>query len=330
MEPNSVVAPPHLAPPSATPPTTQQRVNWGSMGQFILLAFGVSWATWLGLRALGVPFILRTAIGMFGPAVAALFMLGPLGHEGFADAGLRLHPRPRVGAWRLYLAAYLAIPLLLAGGLLLTLLIGYQHLVNPIVALETLLRQQLASAHKSLPPGFTLPTLATITLVEDVVLAFTLAIPINMLFAFGEEFGWRGYLLPRLAPLGGTWAALFVGVLWGLWHAPLIVLDGYNFPGHPWGGVALMVVFTTAYSLVFAWLRFSSGSIWPATLAHAALNAQAGLVLLVLSHGDSLLRPPIGAIGIVVPLAFGVWLAARSQLRPGTPDVTASTPVTMG
>ena len=46
--------------------------------------------------------------------------------------------------------------------------------------------------------------------------------------AFGEEVGWRGWLLTSLRPLG-TWPALIiVGVIWGLWHAPLILL-GYNF-----------------------------------------------------------------------------------------------------
>jgi membrane protease YdiL (CAAX protease family) len=83
-------------------------------------------------------------------------------------------------------------------------------------------------------------------------------------------------------------------------------------------GVAMMVVFTTAYSLIFAWLRFRSGSVWPSTLAHAALNAQAGFLLLALSQGNSLLRPPLGVIGIVPALALGIWLAATGKLRPMT------------
>ena len=47
----------------------------------------------------------------------------------------------------------------------------------------------------------------------------------QMIFTFGEEFGWRGYLLPRLAPLGGISAAIITGVIWGLWHTPVIVLE---------------------------------------------------------------------------------------------------------
>jgi uncharacterized protein len=314
--------------PAATPPPGTssgsaqtahgEGVSWAGVGLFVLLAFGISWVIWLGLLALGVPFTIRTAIGMFGPALAALLVRGPLRREGFGDAGLRLSTRGSTGAWRHYLAAYLTMPLLLAAGLALALLIGYQHWVSPVQTLETLLRQQLTSAHTSVPRGYTLSQLAAISLVAELFLAFTLAIPINMIFTFGEEFGWRGYLLPRLAPLGGTRAAIVVGVIWGLWHAPIIVLDGYNYPRYPWAGVAMMVIFTTAYSLIFAWLRFRSGSVWPSTLAHAALNAQAGFLLLALSQGNPLLRPPLGVIGIVPALALGIWLAATGKLRPTT------------
>ena len=144
---------------------------------------------------------------------------------------------------------------------------------------------------------------------------FTLALLFNMLFTFGEEFGWRGYLLPRLAPLGGVRAALITGIIWGLWHAPLIVLVGYNYPGHPWLGVGMMVVFSVALSLIFAWLRFRSGSVWPSTLAHAAVNGQAGFAIIFLSRADSLVAAPIGIIGLIPMLAFGIWLAATGRLN---------------
>ncbi|MBV9258032.1 MAG: CPBP family intramembrane metalloprotease, partial [Ktedonobacteraceae bacterium] len=94
------------------------------------------------------------------------------------------------------------------------------------------------------------------------------------------------------------------------------VLAGYNYPGHPWLGIGMMVVFTTSLSLIFAWLRFRSGSIWPSTLAHAALNGQAGFALILLSHADPLVGAPIGIIGVLPMLAFGSWLAATGRLRP--------------
>jgi len=137
----------------------------------------------------------------------------------------------------------------------------------------------------------------------------------QMIFTFGEEFGWRGYLLPRLAPLGGISAAIITGVIWGLWHTPVIVLDGYNYPGHPWAGVGVMVIFTVALGMIFAWLRFRSGSVWPSVMGHAALNAQAGFGFLLLSPADSLVRAPIGLVGLVPMIAFAIWLAATGRLK---------------
>ena len=137
----------------------------------------------------------------------------------------------------------------------------------------------------------------------------------QMIFTFGEEFGWRGYLLPRLAPLGGISAAIITGVIWGLWHAPVIVLDGYNYPGHPWAGVGVMVIFTVALGMIFAWLRFRSGSVWPSVMGHAAFNAQAGFGVLLLSPADSLVRAPIGLVGLVPMIAFAIWLAVTGRLK---------------
>ncbi len=292
------------------------RVHWTNIVLFVVLTFGISWLVWLGLRALGVSFTIYAAAGMFGPALAAL-LVRLLRKEGFADAGLRLVGRgQRRGGW-MYLAAYLAPPLLIAVGILLSLLIGYQHwafgqnIQAQAQAIVTALHQQGAK----LPPGYTAEQLALISILSSSVLAFTLAIPFNMIFTFGEEFGWRGYLLPKLAPLGGVGAAIITGIIWGLWHAPLIVLDGYNYPGYPFWGVLMMVVFTTALGIIFAWLRFRSGSVWPSTLSHAAINAQAGFGLLFLSPGNPLLRPPIGLIGLAPMIVFAIWLIVTGRLR---------------
>ena len=98
---------------------------------------------------------------------------------------------------------------------------------------------------------------------------------INALFAFGEEWGWRGFLLPKLLPWG-QWAALTLsGALWGLWHLPLVLL-GYDYPLHPWLGVLLMVAFCTLMGILFGWMRLATGSIWPTVIGHGALNAAAG------------------------------------------------------
>ncbi|HEU5374651.1 MAG TPA: CPBP family intramembrane glutamic endopeptidase [Ktedonobacteraceae bacterium] len=293
------------------------RVDWRGIGLFLLLTFGISWGLWLGLRAMGVPFTIRAALGMFGPALGAL-LTRLIRREGWVDAGLGLRTRGQRGAGWMYLAAYVVPPVLIAASIGFVLLVGYeqwdlnQHLHTLADALQTRLGTRGLQ-------GMSTTQLASISLIAQTVLAFTLGLPFNMIFTFGEEFGWRGYLLPRLAPLGGLPAAILVGLVWGFWHAPLIVLDGYNYPGHPWLGIVVMMLFTVLLSIIFAWLRFRSGSVWPSTLAHAAFNAQAGFGALVLSGGNSLLRAPIGLLGLVPMFCFALVLVVTGRVQPEAP-----------
>ncbi len=293
-------------------------VDWLGIGLFLLLTFGISWSIFIGLRALGVPFTIRASSGMFGPALATL-LTRLIRHDGFADAGLRLAAKGQRGVGWIYVAAYVVPPILIAASIGFVLLVGYQHwdLSRNMQELANVIKKQLGT--QGVSSGMTPTQLATISVITQTVLAFTLGIIINMFFTFGEEFGWRGYLLPRLAPLGGLPAAILVGLIWGFWHAPLIVLDGYNYPDHPWLGVLLMMFSCVLLSIIFAWLRFRSGSVWPSTLAHAALNAQAGFALLVLSAGDALLRAPIGLLGLVPMLIFAIFLVVTGRLKPVVP-----------
>ena len=294
-----------------------ERVAWSGVILYSLLTFGISWALWLGLRAVGVPFTIRAAVGMFGPALGAV-LVRLVRREGFADAALRVVPKDRPGAGRMYFAAYITVPLLVFAGMAIALLTTYQHwdLAAFMQSQARAIASAAATRGQALPLGLGAREVAHISILAGVALSFTLAIPFNMIFTFGEEFGWRGYLLPRLSPLGGVTAAVISGAIWGLWHAPLILLDGYNYPGHPVSGLGMMVVFTTALGVILAWLRFRSGSVWPSTLAHAALNAQAGLGFVFLSPGAPLIRPPVGILGLIPMIALALWLAATKRVIP--------------
>jgi uncharacterized protein len=269
-------------------------VDWISITWYVVLAFGISWAIWITLAALGVPFVTRTALGMFGPALACL-LVRLLHREGFQDAGLRVVGRDRRGEAGLYLAAY-AVPLvLIMVGIGLALLAGIQHWILP---------------------GYARSARLPVPVPVAIFLALTLNVLASMLFTFGEELGWRGYLLPRLSPLGGPVAAILVGIIWAVWHTPLIWL-GYEYGDpHSLGPVFMFMLVTVPLSIVFAWLRFRSGSIWPTTLAHAVVNQAAALALVAfVTPANLYLGAPIGVLGILPFAAFAIWLMATGRVK---------------
>lgn len=112
----------------------------------------------------------------------------------------------------------------------------------------------------------------------SIFVAYPLAMLINGAIGtplgFGEEYGWRGYLLPRLLPLGEIRATLLLGLVWGLWHLPALLI-GLNYPGQPLCA-ALLVFAVNALLLAFpfTWLYTASkGSPFVVGVMHAVLNA---------------------------------------------------------
>jgi membrane protease YdiL (CAAX protease family) len=97
---------------------------------------------------------------------------------------------------------------------------------------------------------------------------------ISLLSALGEEIGWRGVFVPELAKnFSFAKTALISGVVWALWHFPLIFFSNYNMPGIPrWYAGIMFFILVVGISFAFAWLRLKSGSLWTAALLHASHN----------------------------------------------------------
>ena len=98
-------------------------------------------------------------------------------------------------------------------------------------------------------------------------------VTISALTAAGEEIGWRGYILTRLIDAGVPRPILASGLIWALWHVPLILGGAYLAGPPPALSAVLFMVMATAFSFVFARLRLETGSVWPAIALHSAWNA---------------------------------------------------------
>ncbi len=122
---------------------------------------------------------------------------------------------------------------------------------------------------------------------------------INALFAFGEEYGWRNYLVAALKEKNFVFAAIFIGIVWGIWHFPLILL-GHNYPQHSVAGVFMMVILSVLLSFVELYFVLKARSVYPAAIFHGTINAVAGLNVFLIKGGNDLLNGMPGLSGFIV------------------------------
>ncbi len=130
----------------------------------------------------------------------------------------------------------------------------------------------------------------------------------NAVAAFGEELGWRGFLMSNLAPLGFWKSSLLIGVIWGLWHTPLI-LHGYNYPQHPKIGVFMMIAFCMFYTPLICYLRLKSKSVIAAAIMHGTINGTYQLSIAFLFGGDDLTKSIMGFPGIALLVVITIAMA---------------------
>ena len=165
-------------------------------------------------------------------------------------------------------------------------------------------------------------------LLQNGLFAVLLAPAINMFPALGEEVGWRGYMMPRLKERFGLLnGRLLGGVVWGVWHWPLMLLVGYeygtNYLGAPLLGLVVWCVVCFALNTLLDWLYEKTGCIWVPAAAHGAFNAIASIAQVLTYPADAyynVLGPmPIGLIGMLPMLALAPF-AAKLSLVPAVPN----------
>ncbi|HSJ57739.1 MAG TPA: CPBP family intramembrane glutamic endopeptidase [Anaerolineae bacterium] len=249
-------------------------------GIFVLLAVGLFfihsqiYLTAISLITLGL-----------SVAILALIILLRLiaGRESLARAGLH------GGPIRYYFTFGLGLILVYLAMTGLNALFGLGQAAN---FMDLLGAAGEAPGLDQVPPSLLFALIAFQTVILGPILGLTLG--------FGEEYGWRGFLQTELIKLGRVRGLLLLGVIWGLWHAPIIVM-GYNYPGYPVLGPVVMTLYTIVLAFFFGYAVLKSGSVWLAAFLHA-LNNQvvAFLMLAVYTPADPILSFGIGIYGVLV------------------------------
>jgi len=260
-------------------------VNWGEVILFVLLSYGLAWV-WSGVWLL--PYLgdlltqsttptdmlgrlgaVTTLPTMLTPMIAALIMRIFVSKEGVKGSlGLLRSPK--------YYLAALVMPAVF------------------VTAVVLIITQAITL------PGVSLGEFRWSEATWSVYLTLMVsALPVT-LFTFGEEYGWRGYLLPRLLPLGEVRASVLIGVIWGVWHLPLL-LAGLNYPGvNIWLATIVFIFVTVGLSFTYTWFYVaSSGSVLVAAVFHASTN----------NFSDTFWVPPLfSGVNPIVPSLVGAVL----------------------
>jgi membrane protease YdiL (CAAX protease family) len=285
--------------------TNLQKIDLKRVLIYCAFAFGLSWPIALviyqngGLSnsvelAPGVPLYMMLLLGYMATPALAHILTRLVTREGWKNLGLR--PKVKQG-WRSWLAAWFGPVVLILLGTAVFYLIFPQYFDPKLGRLAETLE---ASGVSTSGLGITIQML----LVMNVIQAVFLSPLVNALPVLGEEFGWRAYLQPKLMPLSPRKALVITGIIWGLWHAPIIAM-GYNYGnfeqntyfGAPWNGILMMTLASIWLGIFLGWLTIKGKSVWPAVIAHGSLNGLAA-VSLYLSQGE----PPL----LLGPTALGV------------------------
>lgn len=145
----------------------------------------------------------------------------------------------------------------------------------------------------------------TFIFVELAVLSLT-ALPISQIIpSLGEEAGWRGVMYPFLKErFGVTVGRIVGGILWGIWHWPLIMIGGHFYgKGHEVLGCLMICLALTVFGIFIDYLYEKSGSIIVASVAHSAMNAASvPLMLISTENVNQLLGPSTFSLIPIIPV----------------------------
>lgn len=285
-----------------------------NLKKYLILSFGLAWifqiiGSIFAVKGSQIAFSSIVSVAMLMPMVAVLII-----GKGFKKEKTGIEWKPKFkGKWKYWLISWLSpIVLCLAGALVYFLIFPQKF---DATFSEYIIANAGEEAFRQMTAVMDMKALFPILIVQIIFAAF-----INMLFALGEEAGWRGYMQPALKEkFGVTKGRIIGGLIWGAWHWPVIAIAGYEYGwsafNSPWylvaAGMLLFPVITVVYGIIADWTYEKAGSIWAPSLWHGAINAAAavGVYMLKSEYANEMYLGP-APIGIIGVLPFLVMAAA--------------------
>ena len=265
----------------------------------------------------GMPAVATFAIGgaMFFPAIGMVLTRLITG-EGFKN--LHIKPLPFGRSFKWFVFAWFVPAVLIAVGAALYFMLfpgdfdptcsGVQRMIDTTAALSG------ASPE--------IPVTATQLVWIQIAVGVFLGPLLNIVTTFGEEWGWRGYLVPELAKRMGIVPNMLVsGAIWGLWHAPITALGhnyGLGYAGYPWTGILAMMALCVCFGILLTFVTVKTGSCLAAAVSHGAINSLAAApAMFSLAGGNPFIGPAptgiIGGCGFIVAAVILLVVLRRSE-----------------
>lgn len=308
----------------------RRRATAHKAATYCIVTFIMTWTFWFavvypqaipaleaGAPPLGTPAVmLAVGAGMFFPTLGVVVTRLVCG-EGFRNAWIA--PQNFKRTWKYYLFGWFGPMVLVAVGAMVFFLVFPADFDPSMQAFADAANAQIEQA--GLPVS---PSAEELRQVGFAQLALVLVAPLlNFVTCFGEEWGWRGYLLPHLLEKRSVaFSVVMSGLVWGLWHAPITILGhnyGLGYPGWPILGIAAMCCFCVVIASFFSWLTVRAKSCLPAVFAHGALNGcgNAPLMFMAAPANPFVGPAPTGVIGGIGFIAVGIacFIALRRHSR---------------
>jgi membrane protease YdiL (CAAX protease family) len=238
---------------------------------------------------------LKTIV-MFIPLISAFFVQKVIAREPLFKGGKLGF---RIGKPLYLLIAPLITLVILAFIYGITFLFDHSLLVSKQVLIENISKANIPLGN--LPPFLAILIIFAINLIVAPI--------INLPVLLGEEVGWRGFLYPNLIAFLKKPGLIIGGIIWGLWHLPMILM-GFNYPSNPILGILFMIIFCISWGIVLQFFYQKSGSIFSVALAHGIMNWTGTTVMLFLVVEDKMnmfLEGPTGIIGLLVAALVGFY-----------------------